>query len=262
MTKHQQHKHIIQEEFSRQADQIISAPSFTDFDTIDSIVKAAGATYQDRVLDVACGTGVVVFSLAKTAKEVIGLDLTGEMLQKARKQRHEQGIANVHFELGEAEALPFEDGAFDVTVCRMSVHHFSEPAKSMAEMARVTRPGGRVVIADIVSSSDIPTTALHNAIERLRDPSHVRMLTDEELIGLVTSSGLRITSTESWGKSRNFEEWAEVLNAPARTEPLGIILTELARANVGAGMDLRLDDAGKLHFTHQWLMVVAERPKA
>jgi ubiquinone/menaquinone biosynthesis C-methylase UbiE len=260
MNEHHRHKHVTQEEFSRQADQIVFAPSFIDEDTTEGIVRAVGPTYQDRILDVACGTGVVAFCLAKTAKEVVGLDITGEMLQKARKQRHDQGLTNVHFELGEAEALPFEDAAFDATVCRMSVHHFSNPSKALSEMKRVTKPGGCVVIADIVSVLNEKQAALHNAIERLRDPSHIKMLSPNKLIELVAANGLRIEKSETWSKVRYFDEWAKVLNAPKRIDPLHIILLELAEAGLQAGMKLEIDEHGKLRFEHQWLMIKATNP--
>ena len=261
MNDERRHKDVTQLEFSRQAEQIESAPSFTDEDTFERIVRAVGATYQDTVLDVACGTGVVVFQLAKTAKRVVGLDLTGEMLQRARKQRHEQGIANVRFVLGEAEALPFPDDRFDATVCRMSVHHFADPARVLAEMARVTRPGGRLVIADIVTADEAEQAELHNALERLRDPSHVRMLGRDELLAEVAAQGLNVQRTEAWSKARRFGEWAEVLNAPHRIEPLAVVLRALAGAGRTAGIGLHVEADGELAFEHQWLMVVAKKSK-
>lgn len=258
---HQQHKDVVKQEFSRQANQISSAPSFTDEDTFQGIIEAIGPTYQDTILDVACGTGIVVFHLAKTAKQVVGLDITGEMLQKARKQRHDYGVANVQFVLGEAEALPFPDDHFDASVCRMSIHHFTRPEKAVWEMARVTRPGGRVVIADIISSDDDQEAQLHNAIERLRDPSHARMLNHDELLSLMTLPGLKIHNTKGWTKKRHFSEWAEVLNAPQRIEPLRVILASLAQANLRAGINLHLDADNEIWFEHRWLLVSAIKTK-
>lgn len=257
----QQHKNVTKAEFSRQAQQIVSAPSFNDRDTLIGIIDAVGPTYQDRILDVACGTGVVAFQLAKAAKEVVGLDLTGEMLQKARKERHDRGVVNVHFELGEAEALPFKDNQFDASVCRMSIHHFDDPQQALDEMVRVTRPHGRIVIADIVTSSEQQDAKLHNAIERLRDPSHVRMLSRDELLNLITTCGLEIEKTDTWKKVRFFEEWAEVLNAPERIEPVQEVLIALAKTGVQAGINLQLNETGQLSFEHAWLLVAARKPE-
>lgn len=254
-----QHKELTKEEFTRQAEQIVSAPSFNDEDTLKGIIEAVGATYQDTVLDVACGTGVVTFCLAKTAKEVIGLDITGEMLQRARKKRHAKGITNVHFELGDVEKLPFENEKFDITVCRMSIHHFSDPQNAVYEMARVTRPGGKVVFADIITSADSTEARLHNAIERLRDPSHVRMLTHEELLQLAVDNDLHIKKTDRWAKQRYFAEWAEILNAPERIEPLKVVLQALAREKIQAGIQLNLDQEGQPTFEHRWSLILAEK---
>jgi len=255
------HKKITQEEFSRQAEQIVTAPSFNDSDTLNNIIDAVGATTQDTILDVACGTGVVTFCLAETAKEVIGLDITGEMLQRARKVRHKKGVSNVHFQLGDVEKLPFDDESFDITVCRMSIHHFSHPQAAIHEMTRVTRIGGKVVFADIITSDDAEVADLHNAIERLRDPSHVQMLTHDALSSLAVGCDLHILKTDNWSKQRYFSEWAEILNAPERIEPLKVVLQALAKHQIQAGINLCLDKEGQPTFEHRWSLILAEKLK-
>ncbi len=256
----QGHQSVIKEEFARRADKIVNAPSFNDADMIARVMDAVDARVDDRILDVACGTGVVAFQLGQVAHEVVGLDITGELLQRARKQRHHCGMTNVHFELGQAESLPFAADRFDASVCRMSVHHFEEPQRAIQEMVRVTRPGGRVVVADIVSSDDEQEARLHNAIERLRDPSHVRMLTEAELTALLDDCGLELQESRSWKKERWFEEWADVLNAPEREEPLAVLMEALARAEVKAGVNLHFDEAKQVTFEHTWLLIKSLRP--
>jgi ubiquinone/menaquinone biosynthesis C-methylase UbiE len=71
--------------------------------------------------------------------------------------------------------LPFEDASFDTVVSRSAVHHFPDPAAAFREMARVVRVGGRVITVDVQSAETADEAALHNALEILRDPSHVRM---------------------------------------------------------------------------------------
>src|SRR4029079_3322625 len=126
-------------------------------------------------LDVACGPGIVVEALARDAGGVVGCDLTPEMLEKARQRCAAAKLTNVRFVPGRAEALPFEDAEFDVVVSRSALHHFLDPAATLREMARVLRPGGRMVTVDVMASEDPAEAALHNALEILRDPSHVRM---------------------------------------------------------------------------------------
>jgi ubiquinone/menaquinone biosynthesis C-methylase UbiE len=169
------HEHLIRSEFSRQADVMAQAAIFNDANVLARICDAARLTRSSRVLDVACGPGIVVEALARSAGEVVGCDITPAMLEKARERCSRAGLANVLFTPGRAEALPFEDASFDAVVSRSAVHHFPDPAAAFREMARVVRVGGRVITVDVQSAETADEAALHNALEILRDPSHVRM---------------------------------------------------------------------------------------
>jgi SAM-dependent methyltransferase len=85
--------------------------------------------------------------------------------------------------------MPFADDTFDVVGCRLAIHHFGSPAEQVREMARVTRPGGYVVLVDLVASDDGDEAAEHNRLERLRDPSHTVALSVGGLIGLISGPG-------------------------------------------------------------------------
>ena len=122
-----------------------------------------------HILDVACGPGLVTAALARRAREVVAVDLTPERLRRARQRCAAAGLTNVEFRQGSVTELPFDDGSFDAVVTRLSIHHFAEPTRPLKEMARVLRPGGRFVVADVISSEQPDESALHNAIEMLRD---------------------------------------------------------------------------------------------
>src|SRR5262249_20049891 len=153
------------------------------------------------VLDVACGPGIVTAALGRRARKVVALDLTPEMLKKAEQRCARAGLTNVEFRQGSAADLPFADDVFDGVVTRLAIHHFSEPDLVFKETFRVLRPGGRLVVADVVSSEDPDEAALQNAIEVLRDPSHVRMLSRSELVSAVRAAGFGIEAQTSWDKS-------------------------------------------------------------
>ena len=130
----------------------------------------------------------------------------------------------------------------------------------MSEIFRVLRPGGSFVVADVISSEVPAESELQNAIEILRDPSHVRMLPGSELTSLVRRCRLchRIPLT-TWDKPREFEEWMGIVNDASRVPPLRAVVRALARAGASAGMGLSVD-GGEIGFFHRWNLIAAQSP--
>jgi ubiquinone/menaquinone biosynthesis C-methylase UbiE len=210
------------------------------------------------LLDLGCGPGIVSAAIAPAVREVVAYDLTPEMLDKARKRCQEAGLKNVRFELGSAEDLPFEEGSFDGVVTRLTIHHFLDPRRVMEEVIRVTRRNGKVVVLDVVSSENEEEAALHNALETLRDPTHVRMLSPSEMLELIAAAGIRTTSTVTWEMERDYDEWIRITNAPERVKPLYAVMVTLAKAGIHAGIHLHFNGQ-TVTFTHRWLMVTGEK---
>lgn len=177
------------DQFTRQAEPFAAMPAHADADVLDLIRLAARLTPASGVLDVACGPGLVALALAPHAAHVTGLDVTPAMLGKARDLQRERGLTNLSWDQGRADALPYPDGAFDAVVTRWSFHHLLAPHAALAEMVRVCRPGGRVVVADVYTTSS-EQAAEYDRLERLRDPSHVHALVLDEFRRLVRAGGL------------------------------------------------------------------------
>ena len=255
------HQSSIRHEFTRQADTMSAAAVFTDQDILARIRDAAGLTPASRVLDLACGPGIVTAALAPYAGAVTALDLTPAMVARARQRSLDDGLDNVHCALGLAEGLPFADDSFDVIVNRSALHHFPHPEAALAEMARVLRPAGRLVISDVVSSDAAEESALHNALEVLRDPSHVRMLPRSELTGILQGHGLREVASLAWTNHRGFDEWLRITNAPERIAPLRAVMTALARSNQHAGINLHLDGDDVVFEHHTVLLTLEKQPE-
>jgi hypothetical protein len=126
----------------------------------------------------------------------------------------------------------------------------------MSEIFRVVRPGGTFVVADVVSSEVAAESELQNAIEILRDPSHVRMLPGSALLSLVGDAGFEVKSVATWDKPREFQEWMGIVNDASRIPPLRTVVRALASAGASAGMGLA-PDGDDIRFFHRWNLIVA-----
>jgi SAM-dependent methyltransferase len=194
-------------EFTHQSESFNVAPVMRSADTLGRLVDLIPAAPGARWLDVACGPGLVARGLAPRVGEVHGVDMTPAMVEVARREAASEGIANAVFSVGDATALEFADAAFDGAVTRFSLHHIPVPGRVVAEMARVVRPGGAVVVADHVTSPDADEAAWHQEIERLRDPSHWACLTPARLRALGERAGLVLEREDETAISIDYDEW-------------------------------------------------------
>jgi ubiquinone/menaquinone biosynthesis C-methylase UbiE len=148
-------------------------------------------TGEERALDSGTGAGVLALALAPLAREVVGIDLVPELLAAARAA----APPNVTFLEGDATALPFEAGTFDLSGSRRTLHHVGRPELAVAELARVTRPGGRIFVDDQIAPADPLAALALDRFERARDPSHARTLPDVDLRHLFEANGLVVERT-------------------------------------------------------------------
>ena len=254
------HLDRIKDEFSRQANAFDVWAQKVDAKVGARFAIALGEAARGRLIDIACGPGVVTAALAPGAASVVACDATAQMLEKAKARCTKAGVRNVEFKSADAENLPFADAQFDGAVTRAAVHHFADPQCAFNEMFRVLRPGGTAVILDVISSENAEESRLHNAIERLRDPSHVRMLSACELDDDAGRAGFRDLQAASWDMSRELEEWLAIVSDPDRVEPIRTIMWALAQAGCSAGIGLAIK-GGQVVFVHRWRLRKAHKPR-
>jgi len=167
-----------------------------------------------RILDVATGGGHTAVTISRMTGRVVASDLTPEMLREAAKLAAEAGARTIVYAAADADALPFRDAVFDRVTCRIAPHHFPDVRTAVTEMARVTRPGGRIGIIDNVAPRDPSLDAFLNGVEKVRDPSHVRRYHVEEWLEFLAGAGLLLLQAASLWKSHAFPEWVARTGRP------------------------------------------------
>jgi ubiquinone/menaquinone biosynthesis C-methylase UbiE len=220
-------------------------------------------------LDVATGAGHVAVALAPHLAHAIASDLTPQMLAVARSLAEKAKLANVSFAGLRAEAMPFADATFDLVTCRIAPHHFDDVGRFVTEVARVLRHGGTFGLVDNIS----PDTALisgdsdalanaadeYNALEKLRDPSHIRCLTLTEWRSLVTQAGLREQHVEIMDKPMVFGPWTEQQNVSEATR--GELKAKLLHGSALLRAFIRPKETnGDIEFMLTEAVIVAQKP--
>lgn len=253
-----QHKDLVREEFTRQADDYAAAPVIRDLDHIERLIKAVNPRPDARVLEVASGPGHVALGFAEVAREVVGVDLTEAPLKIAERMRIERGLSNVSFRIGDAERLPFGADEFDVVLCRFAVHHFENPATVIGEMSRVCKPNGTVAVEDLISSEHPERAQYYNRFERLRDTSHTRALPLSEMLKTLAAAGLEVIRFESAALKNPVDPWFKSARTPPQreAEARAMIERDLLEDLSGAH-PVRID--GALYFTHRIAIVIAHK---
>ncbi len=251
------HQAAILDQFSRQARPFSEQPAHSQEAFLNLILEMSGAGPADTVLDVACGPGIVACALAARAGQVTGIDLTPAMIERARELQAEKGLANLTWQIGNVLPLPFPDGSFSLVVTRYTFHHFLDPRAVLAEMVRVCRPGGRILVADVTMAPE--KRDFFDVEEKLRDPSHTRTLTPEELLKMARGLNLKEIRTEFIKSERNLEaHLAASFPNPGDEEKI----RELFRKDIGRD-ELGLAahwEGDQIHFAYPIIIMTGRKP--
>lgn len=250
------HARRVEQAFTLQAS-AFEDPRFNRVFTSDAewIFAELPLSAQDLVLDVAAGTGHAARVLAPSVRGVVALDATAAMLAAGKAQADAAGLRNIVFVRGDAAALPFLDASFDVVVSRFAVHHFDDCDGPLGEMVRCLRPGGRIAVADLISDDDPEVGERQNGLERLRDPSHTRLLTRARLQDGLGALGIGSITVAERATERPLGPW---LAQTGTAEDLAACIVaalegELAGGAI-TGFSPRLVD-GELHFSQRFASV-------
>jgi SAM-dependent methyltransferase len=185
----------------------VAEHSLRQVDAVRNDVRALIVTGGgERAVDVGTGAGTLAFALAPLVTEVVGVDVVPELLEAARRE----APANVTFVEGDATALPFERASFDVGGTRRTLHHIARPELVVAELARVVRPGGIVLVEDQIAPIDPLAAVALDRFERSRDPSHTRLLPDVDLRSLFDANELELVRSRTRREQRALEPYLDL----------------------------------------------------
>ncbi len=201
----------------------------------------------DHVLDV--GTGMLASAFAPRVESVVALSW------ETPRRRSD----NVTLVPADPHELLFPEDSFDIVVCGPSFHHLTAPRIVVKRMALVTRPGGRVVVEDIIAAEQSVRARYQNRLERLRDRSHPGYLSLSQMIAYFEEAGLKVRSIQVHDLLREFNEWLlGGRSSPARIEHIRRLMVGAVEADL-SGLRIRPVDDTVL-FTQQIASIVAEKP--
>jgi ubiquinone/menaquinone biosynthesis C-methylase UbiE len=172
----------------------------------EELVSVVTLRGDERALDSGTGAGTLALALAPLVHDVVGVDIVPELLAAARRG----SPPNASFVEADAAHLPFEAFSFDLAGSRRTLHHVPRPELVIAELTRVTRPGGTVLVEDQIAPVD-PLIALDvDRFERARDPSHTRLLPDIDLRHLFEANGLVLQTVRRKTERRAVEPYLDL----------------------------------------------------
>src|SRR6185312_1026419 len=182
-----------------------------DLDALEALVRVAQPAH---ALDLGCGGGHVAYRLARHATVVTATDLSADMVAAVTATAKEKGLANIETAQAPAERLPFADGAFDFLGCRYSAHHWRDFPLGLREARRVTRTGATAVFIDAFAPG-APLLDTHvQAVELLRDTSHVRDYSLAEWSSALGAAGFAVRALRTWQLRMDFPVWIARMRTP------------------------------------------------
>ena len=208
-------KETVQQQFGRVAANYATSAVHVGGPDLAAMLDAWPLRGDELVLDAGAGAGHTALAFAPLVGHVIAVDLTDPMLEQGRQLAAERGIDNVEFRAADVECLPFEDATFDLVTSRFSLHHCPHPRTAAGELARVLKPGGGLILVDVVSPEEPAADTVLNAIEILRDPSHVRDHSVSQWRQMLEAAGLHAEQAGAWPLRMEFEAWVRRMETPA-----------------------------------------------
>jgi ubiquinone/menaquinone biosynthesis C-methylase UbiE len=203
------HESLVEDQFGSRALAYVQSAVHSEGEDLNALEAVAEAIKPTRAIDFGCGGGHVAYRLSAHAGHVTAVDLSKAMLDAVNDTTQQRGLKNIQTCLTSVEKTPFEDASFDLLGSRFSAHHWLDFDAGLREARRILKPGATAVFIDVVSPGYAVFDTHLQAMELLRDPSHVRDYTEAEWTGSLTRAGFRLKSTRMRRLRMNYLSWVE-----------------------------------------------------
>jgi ubiquinone/menaquinone biosynthesis C-methylase UbiE len=213
------HAETVQKQFDPQATAYLSSAVHAagpDLEHAATLIATRPA--EQGALDLGCGAGHLAFLLAQHFGRVVAADPSPGMLATVTAAAAARGLAmNIATHATAAESLPFATGSFDVVASRYSAHHWTDLPRALCELRRVVKPGGALLLIDLLGDESALVDTHLQAMEVLRDPGHVRNRSQTEWRRLIGAAGFELTHETTFPLRLEFASWIERMRTPPET---------------------------------------------
>ncbi len=208
------HEALVQEQFDPRAQAYVQSTVHASGDDLDKLEAIAGSVQPKSSIDLGAGGGHVAYRLAAHATSVTAVDLSAAMMKAVEQTAQARGLRNISTCVAPAERIPFEDASFDFLACRFSAHHWRDFEEGLRQARRILQPGSTAVFIDVVSPGFAAFDTHLQAVELLRDPSHVRNFTGFEWEAALARAGFRVRKTEARRLRMEYTTWVDRMRTP------------------------------------------------
>ncbi|PPQ27339.1 class I SAM-dependent methyltransferase [Rhodopila globiformis] len=208
------HEDVVADQFGPRAKAYVESAVHAqgeDLAALETIVAQAAPAH---ALDLGTGGGHVAYLLARHARKVTACDLSAEMLAAVAATARGRGLANIETAEARAERLPFEAGTFDFIACRFSAHHWQDFEGGVRQARRVIKAGAPAVFIDVFSPGRALLDTHLQAVELLRDGSHVRDYAMSEWTDALARCGFAVRGCRIWRLRMDFPVWTARMRTP------------------------------------------------
>jgi len=238
---HKAHEDVVADQFDPRATAYVESAVHAQGEDLAALAAIVSQAVPAHALDLGTGGGHVAYLLAQHAGTVTASDLSAGMLDAVAATARSRGLSNIETVEARAERLPFDPGTFDFIACRYSAHHWRDFEGGLREARRVLKAGAPAIFIDACSPGPALLDTHLQAVELLRDGSHVRDYSASEWAGALAGCGFATRSCRTWRVRMDFPVWTARMRTPDENARAIRALQAAASAEVRAHFAIEPD---------------------